>query len=93
MMYVLASLAGLAGLFYGLWQRARASRAVAERGQMASTLDTHLRVSEDRRRRLEAVITDLKARLIRAEEESLANASPDDVRRRLGELLSPDSDA
>ena len=86
--YGVGGLALLAAFFYGAWQR---SRYETSERQLRAVVDEYAikRIDwADEADRLEAVIAALKIRLKTAEEEAIANASPEHLRRRLDELLS-----
>jgi hypothetical protein len=95
MSWLFAGLFALAWGAYGLWQRERAKRQQGIADALRAGLHDMVRkIGEERlkfldeRNRLEAVIADLKVRLKKAEEDSIANLSPDAIRVRLAELLS-----
>lgn len=87
MTWLIASLAVLAGLFYGMWQRSRAKRYQREAvlsNDRAVSAEVTLR---DHRARAEALIASLKTEITRLEAAALANATPDELRARLAALL------
>jgi hypothetical protein len=89
MTWLLLMLGGAAGLFYGLWQRSRASRFESElkRARLDAVYETTLHADDIRR--YEALVVSLKADITRLEEAALANATPDELRARLAALLRP----
>ncbi len=89
MTYVIAGLGLLAGLFYGLWQRSRAKRAEAD---LREARNAWQRLNAEKRAevaRYERLVASLKTDIKRMEEQSFANATPEQLRARLDALLRP----
>jgi hypothetical protein len=87
LMWVLALAGSGAGLFYGLWQHARASSLEHERDEQHELYIAAIENGNSDKRRLEAVIADLKQQLKYVEEATIHAVSDSDLRARLNNVL------
>ncbi len=89
MTWLIASAIGAAGLFFGLWQRSRAKRFEREWKLAQEAYTRELALHADNVSRYMRLVASLKAEVRRAQEAALANATPDELRARLSDLLRP----
>lgn len=89
MTWLLAGLAGLVGLFYGMWQRSRYESARRERDNLRADYDKSLVKFGEEQIRYEQVIEDLKTKLFRANQKLVGTADAGGIRDILNELYPP----
>lgn len=91
--WIVAIAVGLAGLFYGLWQRARAKHTDAAQKTLKAAFDAYVTATTDQVHRLEGIVASQKVDLKRLEEAALAHLPDDALRARLTDILRPHTES
>jgi enoyl-CoA hydratase/carnithine racemase len=92
MTWVVTVLAGLSGLFYGLWMRSKYNAEKAYSKGLASKLAEQMLLTADAIARREAVIDELKGRLYALQKKFVDTADANAVNDILNSLYPPKSD-